>query len=135
MRRVDPRTRGGYREPEEIEWLHARIIEYTREGMSRSLISEVLNISKRTLDRVRKESGLTRPAGRPFTSEEIEQIEQMLEDGVSMREISRTTGRHQASLMNRYRGRSQWTQSMGGQLRAMDKASRPQLCQAQLDSV
>ena len=107
--------------------MRARIIEYTKEGMSRSLISEVLNVSRRTIDRVRKEEGLTRSTPRPFTTEEIERIEQMLEDGVSIWEISRTTGRHQASLMNRYRGRSQWDQSMGGKLRALDRAARPQL--------
>jgi IS30 family transposase len=49
-----------------------------------------------------------RAPAKPFTPEEDAKIQEMLEDGVSLREIERTLGRSQGVISHRYTGQG-WT--------------------------
>lgn len=94
------------------------IAELTRSGATIPQIAERLGITTRTVERARKRVGINKPCRR-YTDDEVARVEAMLADGVSMKEIDRTTGRAIGSTSNRWGGRGGWTRGDGARYRMM----------------
>lgn len=85
-----------------------RVKHMTAEGMSASLIAERLGVTKRSVQRYRRESGCARPYAHRMTTEDIATAGRMLEDGCSYEEVGRTLGFHGHSIAYHLPGRG-WT--------------------------
>jgi len=97
-----------------IEARHQQVVKLTRQGCSAAQIADRLNITRRTVVRIRKLHGIAQPPLHRYSAEEIAAIEQLLDDGCSLAEVARTIGRPAPYLWRRYAGRG-WTPSQAGQ--------------------
>lgn len=83
----------------------ARIEQLTREGYSASEIAAFLGVTKRTVVRIRRKLGITKPpAGLPLSAEELRIAAEMLADGCSYTETARTLGRGVHTMIRRFPG-------------------------------
>lgn len=78
----------------------------TEQGWSASRIAEELEITPRSVQRIRGQLGISKSPGRRITPDEDARIRDMLEDGCSIYEVARTVGRHVRYLQTKYRGLS-----------------------------
>lgn len=106
---------------EHVLTLHAR-------GLSAAEIAERVGCASRTVIRIRKRHGLTQPvpthAGIPITQERLDAARVMFDDGAPQREIRRTLGMSQATLMHHFPGRS-WSRVEAAEFaRAIQQAKR-----------
>lgn len=96
----------------------SRIIELTREGIPVARIAEMMDCSDRSVNRVRVRAGLGGPAAIPLSAEEIAAIRSLLEDGCSLRETARTTGRSRWIIAKKFPEYG-WTAQQGGAFGAL----------------
>lgn len=61
---------------------------------------------------------MRRPA-RAFTEDELRVAEQLLDDGVSYKEIARTLDRHASTILRRFPHRSAWSNTSGPEARRL----------------
>ena len=87
-----------------------RVAELTRQGLTAGTIAEILGITKRSVQRHRKERGVTQPPAVHMTAEELLRAKEMLEDGASCREVARTLGRTHGTILKRF-PECKWTKS------------------------
>jgi transposase-like protein len=94
-----------------------RIAELTRQGWSVRQIAAELGCNTRTVNRGRRARGVTQPATRRMTADEIARGEAMIADGCSLAEIGRTLGRPvtgESAIRIRWAGQG-WTPEQTGQ--------------------
>lgn len=107
-----------------------QIVALVRQGLSVNVIAERLGVSTRMVVRARKARGMSvaQVGGAVCHPPELwERAEEMVDDGVSLREIARTLGISYSRVSCKLRGRSQWTPVMSGQFRHFLKQTEPQV--------
>jgi DNA-binding CsgD family transcriptional regulator len=95
-----------------------RILELTRRGYSTTQIAAIVGLTPRSVTRARRRAGISRPPATPAGPAERQWAAQLLADGASYSEVSRTLGRHIKTVMAWHPGASSWDHRAGGQLRA-----------------
>lgn len=95
-----------------------RVLELTQIGLTARVIGDVLGCSKRGVERSRKRLGITTPAAPRMTEAELTRAEELLAEGASLSEVSRTIGRSTSGVQKRFAGRG-WTREQIGEHVAM----------------
>lgn len=101
-----PRTAGLTRADIEARW--QQVVDMTKFGMTLEQIAEQSGFSIPHVRRIQAKLMGPRGSRRPYTCDELERIETMLDDGCSLAEIARTLGRNRHALSRRFAGRG-WT--------------------------
>jgi hypothetical protein len=89
--------------------------EFTRlnaEGWTRPQLAAHFGIAERSVTRLRAKLGISGRVGDALAPETLTRIEDMLDDGVSQHEISRTLGVNRETIRAHFPGRG-WTRSQG----------------------
>lgn len=100
------------------------IADLHHQGLTAPQIAKQLGCSERTVERARKELGIS-PAAR-MTPERRARIQEMVNDGWSWKEIERTEGAHWDTMARHFPG-TQWTHQHAGHMVAVTLNVRPQL--------
>lgn len=106
-----PRTPGLTKAEIEERW--DRIAGRLRGGVDPRTIARDEGVSLATVYRIRLKLEGARQTNRAFTDDEIARIEQLLDDGASLREVARTVGRDPKVISRRWVGRG-WTREQVG---------------------
>ena len=93
-----------------VQHRHNTVIELTRQGYSSTFIADKLGITKRSVQRHRRQAGLSQTTRPSYTQAEIAQAQALLEDGASYLEVARTLQRGVEALRKRFPGYG-WTKS------------------------
>lgn len=80
------------------------VAEMCKSGHTVSDIARKLDITERTVWRMKKRAGLTHPHP-PITNAQVDEMRAMLDDGMSYSEVSRTLGIDHAAIKRRFPGR------------------------------
>jgi hypothetical protein len=68
-------------------------------------MAEILGVTERSVERYRRDLGLTREQVYPWTDEELRRARELLDDECPYAEVSRTLGISVPSLQSRFPGR------------------------------
>lgn len=90
-----------------------RVKDMTLQGCTAADIAAAMQISERTVVRIRRRVGVARPAYPALTTGEIDTARLLLEDGASLAEAARTIGRSSDALAARFSGFG-WTAQQCG---------------------
>jgi IS30 family transposase len=93
---------------ERIQQRQQRVHELTHLGMTSIEIAAILNTTQRTVVRDRRATGCAQQPAQPLTPSEIRQAQQLLDDGCSILEVSRTIRRAPITIRRHFPGRA-WT--------------------------
>ena len=97
---------------EELDLRDKQIAELTYEKVPTAEIAKRVGVTVRSVMRAQRRRGI--PASiRKMTPEEVAYVEEKLDEGWSLAEVSRTIGRAEGTLSHRFRGRSKWNSSQG----------------------
>lgn len=109
--------------PEDRAARDEQIVALTHAGHSASQIARKLRIAERTVQRVRVRTGVASPTQFiPMSADEIRLAAEMLDDGASYGEVSRTIGRSPRTIAKHLPGRSCWRVGGGAAIQAYHKA-------------
>ena len=100
-----------------------RIAKLTRRGWSARAIAAEVGCTERTVVRIRKKTGVAKPAARRLTDADRALAERLFADGCSVSEVERTLGRSQGSLCHAFPGRG-WTRQQTGEFAAAAKRAK-----------
>lgn len=104
---------------QEIAERDDRIARLTVAGYTAPQIAAIVGVTERTVQRVRGRRGVAKPfCGNPLTADEIRRAADMLDDGASYGEVSRTLGRCRDVIRRRLPCRSIWKPGSGAEIRA-----------------
>lgn len=92
-----------------------RIAELTRQGLTAKVIAEKLNITRRSVVRIRAAMGVAQPAPQRMTADELARAEALLVDGASVTEAARTIGRCDQALRKHF-PQYAWSPSQAAEL-------------------
>ena len=104
-----------------VQRRHDTVVELTRQGYSSTFIADKLGITKRSVQRHRRQAGLSQTTVPSYSEAEIAQAQALLEDGASYLEVARTLQRGVEALRKRFPGYG-WTKSqacMYGRMRQL----------------
>lgn len=108
--------------------LRRSYLELLAAGITVSEAAHRLGISDRTVQRLRAELGLQgNPPAPRITAEELRQMEALLDDGWSYREIERHTGHDQQTVARHFPGRGWTPHQAGTYARMLDQLKRIEL--------
>ena len=102
-------------------------LEMTRKGCSAAEIAERLQVTTRTVTRLRNKHGLCRSnprTGRKVTPEWHAKVQELLKEGYSHRAIAEITGSHTATIARHYPGTEWKREQISAQGAAMLHLSR-----------
>lgn len=108
--RVGNRTRSRY--IVEYHTRRDRVVEMSRQGFDVPRIAAELAITVRSVQRIRRQTGISVTEFSRFSPAEVATIEAMLDDGCSYAEIARTLGRDVGWIRRRWPGRG-WMPEQG----------------------
>lgn len=95
--------------PEVVADRRAKVVEWTRWGVTARQISIRLGITERSVQRHRAAAGIAkRQWADRLTVEELARAEELLDDGCSFAEVGRTLGRDMRTIRHHFPGRG-WT--------------------------
>lgn len=95
-----------------------QIARMTKAGRSAADISAALRITERQVVRIRKQLGIAKPVVPRITEQEWQLAHQMLLEGCSYGEVSRTLGRDHGAIQRRFPGFG-WHTSRGAEQREL----------------
>jgi hypothetical protein len=101
--------------PEAVNERMQAVVQMFQDGCSAPYIAQQLGMSERSVWYLKRKAGLTKPSPK-ITDEQVTQMGQMLDDGMSYTEISRTMGIDWAAIRRRFPGR-QFTQAQAAEAR------------------
>lgn len=89
-------------EPAERAARQKKVAILTAAGDTAPQIAALLGINERLVVRDRAATGCAKPAHRPFTEQERQVAQQLLDDGCSANEVARTIGRNPSTIRRRF---------------------------------
>ena len=93
-----------------------RVIARTLQGASASEVAAIEGITRRSVERIRSELGVSlRPSPEPMTECELDTAAALLDDGCSYAEVARTLGRTPRAIRRHFPGRG-WPPGEGARL-------------------
>lgn len=95
-----------------------RIAKLTEDGLTAEAIAAELGVTARTVQRARVRRGVAKPAARRMTAEDLRRARELLDDGASLGEVSRTIGRDLHTIGKHFPGCG-WPRGSGIELRRM----------------
>jgi DNA invertase Pin-like site-specific DNA recombinase len=98
---------------------HPAILALVREGVSAKVIARRLNVSIRTVSRVRVAAGLPAPSKGASESDKL-RAKELLEDGASYAEVGRTIGFHPQHVKRWFPG-YEWTVEQRNEMADMER--------------
>ena len=112
---------------EAIVMRRQRVVELTRQGHSAAEISQFLGITKRSVTRIRRETGVAQTAVnvQPMTDDELRRAAELLDDGCSYSEVGRTLGRSGGTIRAHFPGRG-WPRGEGSRLACFNRWAKEQ---------
>jgi transposase len=102
-----------------IETRHALVRRLSADGLSVPQIAAAVGLNRATVQVIRKRLGLSRTVPRPYPPETWERAEQLLDGGASYREVARTLGVSDQTIINHLPGRGWSEQQRVEYLRAL----------------
>ena len=97
---------------------HRKLITLSRQGLTVGEIAERVGLSRDQVVSLRGRYGVSKYRRRNFTPEEKQRMADMLDDGASLGEVSRTIGRPRQSISRVFPGRG-WTPLQGVEFQRM----------------
>lgn len=101
----------------------ALIVAWTKEGRTAPSIAAALGVTPRTVARARARAGVAQPGPRRIPAATLERAHQLLQDGASRAEVSRTLGISHKSVSRHFPGTG-WTAQEASALAAAIRAAR-----------